>query len=299
MPRSIADLKAIRVERRVAAMREQEQGQLPRDAHARHGFDPNQPRVPAGHSDGGHWTSSGGGGDDRTVMSDATPDNDWKPGAQYANGPRRGSVLVRIGRQWVEVEGGQAARLVEAQARAQAATARVRELDPNWRPRPSANRYESVEGLIRAYEAEAQQAQARVRELERLELPPTVPNNRPRSAGEWSRDDYLIEAYLDEPKTRSARWARAASTPKRGYDIHHIVEQTSAEQDGFPRSVIDGPDNLVRIPRLKHWEINGWYGRLNRDFGGRSPREYLRGKDWSERVRVGREALVQHKVLKP
>jgi hypothetical protein len=130
MPRSLADLKTIRLERRVAAMRREEPGQLPRDVDARHGFDPNQPRVPAGHSDGGRWTSSGGGGDDRTVMSDATPDNDWKPGAQYATGPRRGPVLVRIGRQWVQVEGGQAARLVDAQARAQAATARVRELEP-------------------------------------------------------------------------------------------------------------------------------------------------------------------------
>lgn len=59
MPRSFADLKAIRLERRVAATREL--GQLPSDAHARRGFDPNQPRVPAGHSEGGQWTSDGAG----------------------------------------------------------------------------------------------------------------------------------------------------------------------------------------------------------------------------------------------
>ena len=294
MPRSFAELKAIRLERRATAMGVQ--GHLPSELHARHGFDPNQPRVPAGHSDGGQWTSDGGGGDDGRIVSDVTPDNDWRPDARYASGPRRGSVRVRIGRQWVEVEGGQAARLFEAQTRAEAATARVRERDPNWRPRPRA--YESVEELIRAYEADTQEALIRARELERLEIPPKGPNDRPRTPGEWSRDDYLIEAYRDEPKTLE-ELQRAASTPKRGYDIHHIVEQTSADQDGFPRSVIDGPDNLVRIPRLKHREINGWYGRLNRDFGGRSPREYLRGKDWSERVKVGLEALIQHKVLKP
>jgi hypothetical protein len=129
----------------------------------------------------------------------------------------------------IEVEGGQAARLVEVQARAQAATARVRALDPSWRPRPSA--YETVEGLIRAYEAEAQEAQARARELE---IPQKGPNDRPRTAGDWSRDDYLIEPYRDEPKTLE-ELQRAVSTPKRGYDVHHIVEQTSAEQDGFPR----------------------------------------------------------------
>jgi hypothetical protein len=294
MPRSFADLKAIRLERRVAAMRAQER--LPSDVHARHGFDPNQPRVPAGHSDGGQWTSAGGGGDDRRIMSDVTPDNDWSPGAQYANDSRRGWALVRIGRQWVEVEGGQAARLFEAQTRAQAATARVRERDPSWRPRPRA--YESVEGLIRAYETDAHEAQARARELERLQIPPKVPTDRPRTAGEWSRDDYLIEAYWDEPKTLE-ELQRAVSTPKRGYDIHHIVEQTSAEQDGFPRSAIDGPDNLVRISRLKHREITGWYMTKNEDYNGLSPRNYLRGRSWAERTRVGLDVLIRNGVLKP
>jgi hypothetical protein len=44
MPRPFADLKAIRLERREAVTRLQQQGHPPRDAHARHGFDPNQPR---------------------------------------------------------------------------------------------------------------------------------------------------------------------------------------------------------------------------------------------------------------
>lgn len=51
------------------------------------GYDPNQPRVPAGNSDGGQWTNTGGraaGINDPRVISDATPDNDWIPGADYA-----------------------------------------------------------------------------------------------------------------------------------------------------------------------------------------------------------------------
>jgi hypothetical protein len=70
MPRSFAHLKAIRLERRAAAVREQEQVRLPRDAHARHGFDPNQPRVPAGHSDGGQWTTGGAGTGVRLAAAD-------------------------------------------------------------------------------------------------------------------------------------------------------------------------------------------------------------------------------------
>ena len=142
-------------------------------------YNPNQPRVPAGHHDGGRWTSAGGGavGNDPRVMSDAPPDNDWKPGAQYAAGPRPGWVRVRIGERWVEVEAGQAAHLVAAQARAQDAIARVRQLDPSWQPTPSlsASQPRSVEGLIRRYEAEAEQAEGRLGELTR----PLTPAGHP------------------------------------------------------------------------------------------------------------------------
>ncbi|MGA8155082.1 MAG: RNase A-like domain-containing protein, partial [Rhodoplanes sp.] len=64
------------------------------------GFDPNQPPVPAGDPDGGQWTDSGGGSgggrNDPRVLSDATPDNEWKPGAQYAQNEtgRRSSVIL-------------------------------------------------------------------------------------------------------------------------------------------------------------------------------------------------------------
>lgn len=65
------------------------------------------------------------------------------------------------------------------------------------------------------------------------------------------------------------------------------------------RTIIDGPDNLVRIPTLKHWQINSWFGTKQDDYGGLSPREYLRGKDWDERMRVGHQALIRNEVLKP
>lgn len=50
------------------------------------GFNPNEPRVPAGSPDGGQWTTQGasGGYDDPRVISDAVPDNHWQPGQQYA-----------------------------------------------------------------------------------------------------------------------------------------------------------------------------------------------------------------------
>jgi hypothetical protein len=51
-------------------------------------YSPDQPRVPAGNPGGGQWTSESEGGaepaNDSRVISDAAPDNTWKPGAQYA-----------------------------------------------------------------------------------------------------------------------------------------------------------------------------------------------------------------------
>jgi hypothetical protein len=48
------------------------------------GFNPNEPRVPAGNADGGQWTNdSGRSVDDSEILSDA-PDSRWIPGAQYA-----------------------------------------------------------------------------------------------------------------------------------------------------------------------------------------------------------------------
>jgi len=120
MPRSFTHLNAIRLERQLAAV--DAQGRGSRDSHAQHGFDPSQPRLPAGQPDGGQWTSGGGSTlNDERVISDSTLDNDWNPGSQYANAGRRGPVPVRILGRLVEVEPAQAARLEIAQASAHGA----------------------------------------------------------------------------------------------------------------------------------------------------------------------------------
>jgi hypothetical protein len=293
------------------------------------GFSDTWPVVPSGSPANRQGMGAGSGAENSPqVISDMTPDNDWRPGARYAQNrepPGRGFRPLIIRGRLFEPEPGQASRLFEAETRAELAIARVRELDPHWRPRPSA--YESVEGLIRAHESDAEQAQARLRELTAL-LPPIIPKERPPTASErydiakatarwlaqrWvaqeqrhvvEATDWFLEyepsvrAYLDPPKTL-AELQQAVSTSKPGYDIHHIVEKTSAEQDRFPRDMINAPENLVLIPRFKHWELTGWYMTRNKDYDGLPPRDYLRGKDWDERTRVGLRALIQHGVLKP
>ena len=62
--------------------------------------------------------------------------------------------------------------------------------------------------------------------------------------------------------------------------------------------MIDAPENLVRIPRLKHWLINGWLELPNEDYDWNTPRAHMRGKDWVKRTQIGREVLVKFGVLK-
>lgn len=102
-------------------------------------FNPDQPRVPAGGREGGRWTDGEGSTD--------------FGGQRRRDGRGAGTPLQ------------QQVRLELATARAQQALARVRDLDPNWRLPQSVTRSGSLEGTIRAKEAEAQAADARYLEL--------------------------------------------------------------------------------------------------------------------------------------
>jgi hypothetical protein len=107
-----------------------------------------------------------------------------------------------------------------------------------------------------------------------------------------------INAYLDPPQTLE-ELQNLANQPKKGYEIHHIAEQTAARREGFPDSQIESGENKVRVPTLKHWEITNWYRTKNKNLSGLTPRQYLIGRDWAERLRIGRQGLIETGVLKP
>jgi hypothetical protein len=107
-----------------------------------------------------------------------------------------------------------------------------------------------------------------------------------------------ISSYLSKPKTLE-ELQDLASQPEEGYQSHHIAEQTAAKNSGFPNSQIESAENKVRVPTVKHWEITNWYQTPNKDFKNLSPRDYLKDKDWSERQRLGQDALRLFGVLKP
>jgi hypothetical protein len=105
----------------------------------------------------------------------------------------------------------------------------------------------------------------------------------------------LALTYRDRSKTLK-QLQDAVATERPGTDIHHVVEQTSARYHGFSEKLIESAQNKVRIPRMKHWEISGWYQTYNNRYG-MSPREYLHGKSWQVRYQFGLKVLRRHGVL--
>jgi len=120
------------------------------------------------------------------------------------------------------------------------------------------------------------------------------------SARHWLNEKYWeIRSFQDAPKSLGELHDGVFQADKRGYDVHHIVEQTQARNDGYPDKIIDRADNLVLIPRYKHWEINSWFQTKDKNLGGLTPRQYLQNKSWDERRYIGLKALRDVGVLKP
>jgi hypothetical protein len=112
-----------------------------------------------------------------------------------------------------------------------------------------------------------------------------------------------IQSYLDAPKSLE-ELQDAVDEPRSGYQIHHIVEgqyqSDNAESNAqrFGRDLLESGDNLVLIPRWTHVEISAWYSTPNdEEYGGQSPRDYLRGKSWEEQYNLGIQKLRDFGVL--
>ncbi len=213
-------------------------------------FDPNQPRVPRGNSDGGQWT---------------------------------------------RVDGWHSSRARQQLAAAVALPRRIRRLIFK-EPRPDIPKDKPERMSLRwPVVKEVAGWVARIG----LQETPVGPVLDLIQAAQWIYEyGPYISAFLDGPKSLEELQS-AVSEPKKGYDIHHIVEKTPALADGFSRLQTELPENLVRIPTLKHWRVTGWFAKPNATYGDLSPREYLRGKSWAERYRVGLDALIDAGVLQP
>jgi hypothetical protein len=245
-------------------------------------YSPSQPRVPAGNPRGGQWTDRSGGEGQGTSLAQPM----GNVGIGDVSGSSELGDLFQIRPNETSVGGVQlAGDIPEGLGKDQGVPSGDAPEIPQERPNTSSQRT----GYLRA----AANWLARNSGLAG-EIYVGAMNNV-----EWLKDYHdLVQAARDEPKTFE-ELQQGVGQRKPGYDDHHIVEQTSAERSGFTRSQIDDPENVVKIPRVTHYQMTGWYMTGNASLGGLSPREYLSDKSWEERRRVGLDALVRFKVLKP
>jgi hypothetical protein len=136
-------------------------------------YRPNQARAPSGTADGGQWVDEGGGsGGGGGGTGDRTSGRSSEEAVQVAQarrsvGPTR-TVNVR-GRNYTLYE-SLAGEVESALRRVDEAQKRARELDPDWKPLPSARSTERTadgQTILRGLRMEAQEAEARITVLER------------------------------------------------------------------------------------------------------------------------------------
>ncbi|MBK8008457.1 MAG: phage portal protein [Rhizobiales bacterium] len=126
-------------------------------------YSPDQPRVPAGNSDGGQWTSGGGGGaaaDDEGERGD----QDLLPANAVPNARRREPRRISRFGKLFEIPSADEARVQVAENRANNAMEKVREYDPEWKPKLGL--WETVDGYILELNDHAKQAEVRFVELQ-------------------------------------------------------------------------------------------------------------------------------------
>ena len=235
-------------------------------------FDPNQPRVPRGHPDGGQWTDGG---------------------ASQAENP---------GEELLSEQEQEEAELLAEQAQRMLADAGDRQallVLAAWGPKPGTRSW------WLAYYADV------LERLRKAELY-AGRNSPIWTAVAFAEavNTLLPEfaTFLDAPKD----WDDLVADPlyrgfgsfedfkdKYGsaglfYDWHHLLEQTS----GFSAEEINNTRNIVRVPRGRHWMITSYMTQHRDELGGISYREWLRDKPIEEHIRIGLQALRDTKVLK-
>lgn len=239
------------------------------------GFDPDEPRIPKGEPGAGPWTYEEGYAKPRG--------SDGHSGTGSSSGGSGGEPPAAAG---------------DNEPRGDRPPMQYHLPIPAERPATAKDRYAVVRNTARWLRAAAA--------LGALYAPePRVKAILLAIEGTAWLVEYLPEIrsyYLDGPKSL-AELQDAVDDPQPGYENHHIVEAQRNSSNPLNNSArfgrrLDSRENLVRIPKWSHVEISSWYSTSNRIYGGKTPRDFLRGKSWDEQYRVGIEKLRDFGVLK-
>lgn len=128
-----------------------------------------------------------------------------------------------------------------------------------------------------------------------------VLNSTPLNEGEDERLAAQWRANLDPPKTFEELQKQPIDDIL-GYDQHHVVERNPdnlerRDLEKFTSAVIEDPDNLVWIPRLKHEQITSYYNSKPNPSGLRQ-RDIINALMFDEQRAIGLKQLRDRGILK-
>nr|DAH95283.1 MAG TPA: hypothetical protein [Caudoviricetes sp.] len=262
-------------------------------------YSPNQPRVPAGNPDGGQWTSGNSAGSN----------SETDAAVEQTNGTARPMGNIDFGDLASEI-----------------GNLGLFEIAPRERDNSD---YAQLAGDV----PEGDTPGIGHNEGPPLE-PPEIPSRKPeyggeymrfvRQAAEWVRwvgrytpyanaffgaleqiDETnalvnTIKSANDPPRSLEELQDRVNLADRSGYHRHHIAEEKAARTAGFSEDLIQGRNNVVLVPILKHIEISRYYStKVEQTDGAKlSPRDQLKDKDFETRWQFGLVILRRYEVLK-
>jgi len=226
-------------------------------------YDPNQPRVPRGHPNGGQWTD--GSGDEVSDLDRPVTEEELSR-ADHALA-RLDDLVARSSRGLLHLAGG---------AR-----------DPFDPPKPPPTDLPPVEGTPKTRGQLVRQMITRIAPAAAFALR--------RSTWGLVASVLLEEGfpevvtYFDEPKTLSEMHPRVRvedygsfdefrrrNPAGPGYEWHHIREREFGSAEGWD---VHSTDNIVRVPVVHHRRISDFYSFKREELGGMTVREWLKTKD--------------------
>jgi hypothetical protein len=238
-------------------------------------FDPNQPRVPRGHPEGGQWTDGG---------SSSGISSDENEGDRLLTADEEATVADLTARaRNLRFELGDRSALLT--------------LVGNSEKRPPKKAMKLLYYLSDLITDLVEYAVKHGTAIEKVawfwvnvqeEFPNIIAFMEPPK-----RWDQLVATTEYEAFDSQRAFEKKYGSAGAGYEWHHIVEQDS----GFSPTEVHNTDNMVRVAKGRHWKITSLMTEKREDLGGISRREWLRGKSYEEHMRVGLELLKEAEVM--
>lgn len=246
-------------------------------------YNASQPRVPAGNSDGGQWTSGNSGGSNAVAQPTGMIDFSELLGLNDLSGlfsitPNQSDLdgLTQLAGDFPAGDGS----------------------DPpsNEPPEIPIQRPETG-GPVMKFIREAVAWTGRVG---RYSPYADTFFGALKQVDETNAITNVIKSANDPPRTLEELQDRVLLPDRSGYHRHHIAEEKAARNSEFSESLIQGRDNLVLVPLVKHIDITKYYATKVRQADGSriSPRESIQGMSFEERRQFGLRVLRDHGVLK-